>query len=311
MLVAFVGAPRVDAAEKVVMGTIGSFNAFTWPSQIAIAKGFYTEQGIEPDLISVPSAPAMLQQLAAGSLDVGVSSGLIDPLRLVSRRAPVAFARYELRISPYVLIANAKIATIADLKGKHVAIGSRSDVTYVLIEKMLATAKLVPDDVDLMYSGATAARYAALKTGAFDATLLATPLNFVAIKDGFRDLGIAGNFAKDLPFTGSTVNRNWAKAHPDTAKHIFAASDKASEWLHDKANRDEAIKILVESAHVSTAEAGQSYDFLIGGDFYDRTHKISRKGIAALVSALHDVGDGDIVATAEDCVVPGVTEIVE
>ena len=297
------------AAEKVSVGIVGGFNAFTWLAAIALDKGFYTARGIEPDVIFMPSSPGMLQQLAAGSLDIAGSAGLVDPIRLVARGAPIALGRIELRVSPYDLVAKPELHAIADLKGKNVAIGSRSDITYILIEKMLGSAKLVPADVEMLYSGSTVSRYSALKAGAFDATFLAPPLNFIAAGEGFHSLGIAGDFATQHPFTGSIVNRNWAAAHIEAAKNFFAANDAASDWFHDPAHRDEAIKILIDQAKSNPTDAARSYDFLRNGNYFDTTHKVARTAVAALVAALHDLGDKDVDPTPEQTVIAGVTEL--
>ncbi|HEX4192688.1 MAG TPA: ABC transporter substrate-binding protein [Stellaceae bacterium] len=302
-------APAAHAAEKVTVGIVGGYNAFVWPASIAEARQLYAKYGVAPDVIFMPSSPGMLQQLAAGSIDIAASAGLVDPVRLVARKAGVAIARVSLRVSPYVLVGKEEFATIGDLKGKNVGIGSRNDMTFVLIVNMLAPFKLKPDDVDMLYSGATTARYAALKAGAYDATLLAPPLSFIAIGEGFKNLGIAGDYNKDLPFTGSIVNRAWAAAHPDAAKGFFAAEDEATDWFYDTLNREEAIKILVEASKSNAEDAARSYDFLRSGNYFDKTHKLSRRGVAALVTALHELGDQDVETSAEDAVIPGLTTV--
>jgi NitT/TauT family transport system substrate-binding protein len=298
-----------EAAEKVTVGIVGGFNAFVWPASIALANHLYAEHSVEPEIIFMPSSPGMLQQLAAGSLDVAASAGLVDPVRLVARKAGVAIARVSLRVSPYVLIGKPQFASIGDLKGKNVAIGSRNDMTFVLIAHMLAAFKLKPDDVDMLFSGSTVSRYAALKTGAYDATLLAPPLSFIALGEGFKNLGIAGDYNKDLPFTGSIISRAWAAAHPDAAKNFFAAEDAATDWFYDGAHREAAIKILIDASKSNAEDAARSYDFLLQGGYFDRTHQVSRRGIAALVAALHDLGDKDVDITAEQAVVPGLTGV--
>ncbi|HEY3918899.1 MAG TPA: ABC transporter substrate-binding protein [Stellaceae bacterium] len=308
---AVLAAIPARAAEKVAVGIVGGFNAFTWPAAIALAEGFYAQRGLAPEVIFMPSSPGMLQQLAAGSLDIAGSAGLVDPVRLIARRAPIALGRIELRVSPYDLVAKPQFKSIADLKGRNVAIGSRNDITFILIAKMLASAGLKPDDVEMMYSGSTVSRYAALKAGAFDATFLAPPLSFIAQGDGFRSLGIAGDYAKDLPFTGSIVNRSWAAAHPEAAKDFFAANDAATDWFRDPAHRDAAIKILIDMGKSNPADAARSYDFLHGGDYFDDSHAVSRRAVAALVAALHELGDSDVNPTPEQTVIAGVTALGE
>src|SRR6185503_4598122 len=212
---------HAGAMEKVTVGIVGGFNAFVWPASIALANHLYAEHGVEPEIIFMPSSPGMLKQLAAGSLDVAASAGLVDPVRLVARKAGVAIARVSLHVSPYVLIAKSQFASIGDLKGKNVAIGSRNDMTFVLIVNMLAAFKLKPDDVDMLFSGSTVSRYAALKTGAYDATLLAPPLSFIALGEGFKNLGIAGDYNKDLPFTGSIISRRLGRRASRCREEFF------------------------------------------------------------------------------------------
>jgi NitT/TauT family transport system substrate-binding protein len=301
--------PTARAADKVTVGIVGGYNAFVWPASIAEARHLYAAHGVEPDVIFMPSSPGMLQQVTAGSLDIAASAGLVDPVRLVARKAGVAIARVSLHTSPYVLVGKKEFANIGALKGKNVGIGSRNDMTFVLIINMLAPFKLKPDDVDMLYSGATTARYAALKAGAYDATLLAPPLSFIAIGEGFKNLGIAGDYNKDLPFTGSIINRAWAAAHPNAAKGFFAAEDEATDWFYDDKNRDEAIKILIDSSKSNADDAARSYDFLHGGGYFDRTHKLSRRGVGALVTALHELGDKDVEVSAEQAVIRGLTAV--
>ena len=160
-----------------------------------------------------------------------------------------------------------------------------------------------------LFSGSTVSRYAALKTGAYDATLLAPPLSFIAESDGFKTLGVAGDYSKDLPFTGSIVNRTWASAHLDAAKGFFAAEDEATDWFYDAAHRAEAVDILIKASKSNPEDAGRSYDFLRAGNYFDRTRTLSRKGVAALVAALHALGDKDVAATAEEAVIPGLTAV--
>ena len=38
-------------------------------------------------------------------------------------------------------------------------------------------------------------------------------------------------------------------------------------------------------------------------------HKLSRRGVGALVTALHELGDKDVEVTAEDAVIPGLTAV--
>ncbi|MGA6969898.1 MAG: hypothetical protein WBZ51_40560, partial [Xanthobacteraceae bacterium] len=58
------------ATETIVAGMIGAANAPSWPWYIGMERGFFAEAGITLDLVYVPTAAGLVQQLSAGSLDI-------------------------------------------------------------------------------------------------------------------------------------------------------------------------------------------------------------------------------------------------
>ena len=75
--------------DTVTIGTVGSPSANLWPLFIGIDKGFFTAENIKADLIYIPASAPAIQQLAAGSLDMSFSTGLVDPIRAVEQGAGV------------------------------------------------------------------------------------------------------------------------------------------------------------------------------------------------------------------------------
>src|SRR5712675_3141699 len=63
------------AADNVSVGTVGSASANLWPVFIGIKKGFFTGADLNIDIIYVQSSANLVQQLAAGSLDITMSTG--------------------------------------------------------------------------------------------------------------------------------------------------------------------------------------------------------------------------------------------
>jgi ABC-type nitrate/sulfonate/bicarbonate transport system substrate-binding protein len=69
-------APSLAAPETVVTGVLGSYTSGAWPFLISVKKGFFARRGIVPDVVFARTAPGLVQQLAAGSLDVVAVNGL-------------------------------------------------------------------------------------------------------------------------------------------------------------------------------------------------------------------------------------------
>ena len=83
---ALLAAPAARAADDVTIGTVGSASANIWPVFIGIKKGFFDAENLKVDIVYVQSSANLVQQLAAGSLDITMSTGLVDPIRAIDQK---------------------------------------------------------------------------------------------------------------------------------------------------------------------------------------------------------------------------------
>lgn len=310
-IVMLASAAGAQSADTVIIGAVGQSSVTNWPSYVAASKGYFEAAGIKPDLVFPPSSSGLVQQLAAGSISVVLSAGLVDPIRAIDKGAAIAITGIAMQSPPYALLAKPGIKSLADLKGKTISIGGAKDITRIFLERMLAPHGVKPGSYDLLFAGATGARFAALKSGAVDAAILLPPFNFYAETEGFRNLGLTIEYAKDLPFSGSMVNRAWASKNPALLKRLFAANQKGMDDLLDTRNREEAITIMQKFSKLSREEVTKSYDFLIKNDFFDPTGKVSKTKFDALAAALKQLGDIEGSTDINRFVLSGVSEIVK
>ena len=295
-------------AETIIAGGVSSGSTNLWPIHIGIRKGFFQAEGLTIDLVFAQSNASVIQQLAADSINVSVGSGLVDPIRAVEKGAPVALIRIETQKPPYALLAKPAIKSMADLKGKIVSVGGPKDITRIFFERMLAPGSVAPGDVDLIFAGATSARMAALQSGAADAALLTTPYNFHAEAAGYRNLGMTADTV-DMPFSGVSVNRNWAGRNMKTAQTYLAVYSKAILWLEDPANRREAIDIMLAVSSLKPDDVEKSYEFLHQGHFFETTGKISRAKLGKVLDALKELGDIPPAMPVDSLFIPGLTQV--
>jgi ABC-type nitrate/sulfonate/bicarbonate transport system substrate-binding protein len=300
----------VRAADNVTIGTVGSASANLWPVFIGLSKGFFAEQNLKADLIYVPSSAQVIQQLTSGSLDVTMSTGLVDPIRAIEKGSPLAIVRLEAQSPPYAIVAKPSIKSLAELKGKVISVGGPKDITRIYVERMLAPNGVKPGEFDMVFAGATTARAQALLSNAVDAAIILPPFNFQAVAQGFNELGLTVDYAPELPFSGTVVNLNWAKAHQDVLTRVLAAHAKSTAWFENDANRAEAVKIMVEASKLKTDEVEKAYDFFRKGHYFEPTGRISRKKLGALIDALVSLGDIPKIEV-ERLVLPGVTQMAD
>jgi ABC-type nitrate/sulfonate/bicarbonate transport system substrate-binding protein len=299
----------VAAADGVILGAVGSASTNLWPAYIGINKGFFTAEGVKVDLVFAQSNAAVHQQLAAGSVNFAINTGLVDPIRAIEKGAPAAIVRIELQGAPYILMGRPAIRSMKELRGKTVSLGGAKDITRIFVERMLAADGVKAGEFDMVFAGATSARFAALQSGAVDAAILAPPFSFRAEAAGYSNLGLTIDYVKDLPFAGTAVNRNWAGANRMLVEKVLAVYNKSIAWLYDPQNRTEAVRMMVEVSKMQAADVERSYDFLLAGKLLEPTGKVSRAKLSALVGALQELGDLPPGFGIERLILPGVTQM--
>lgn len=299
-------------AEKIEAGAVGGPTATMWLFYVGFDEGFFEKHDIDLDIVFAPSASGILQQLAAGSLDIVATTGVAEPIHAIDKGANnIAIARIIGANSPYAVEAKPSIASIKDLKGKTIVLGGRVDITAIYWDRMATANGLKPGDVDITVIGATAGRFAALKSGTVDATMVLPPFNFLAEAAGFKNLGLVIDYVKDYPFTGLEVSKPWASAHMDAAKGLLAALDESAAWFYAPENRDALIAMGVKNFNITAAEAVQSLDFLRQIRYFASTSSVSRKGLESLIAVMRASGDVSNPITADDLAMPGLTELSE
>jgi NitT/TauT family transport system substrate-binding protein len=305
-------APAAQALETIETGLIGSPNSGAWPYYVGIDKGYFAAAGIALDLIYEPNAPGLVQELASGSLDLVGTIGLVEPIHAAAKGAPVAILRITGSVTPYEMLAQPAITSVKGLKGKTVCIGGLMDINRVYLERIMQANGLQDADYDIVVIGNTAQRFAALKSGTVDATMLVPPANFLAEKQGFSNIGMIMDYTKDLPMGSADVSLAWAGKHADTARRLVGVLDQSIAWFYDDKNRDEAIAILAKVAKSNRDEIVQSYDFLRRIGAFERSDAVSRKSLQNLIDAMRAIGDlqGETVTT-DRLVIPGLTRVVD
>ena len=263
--------------EKVTLGTVGQASANLWPVLIGMQKGFFAAEGVAPEIVYVQSSAALVQQVAAGSIGISISTGLADPLRAVGMGAPIAIVRLEVQAPPYDLVAKPGIAKLSDLKGKLISLGGPKDITRIYVERMLKPNGVNPGEFDMVFAGSTAARVSALLAGAVDAAILLPAFNFQAEAKGFQQSRPDRRLRERSAVLRNRGKRRWANAHQATLEKVLRSKTRSVAWFEDGGNRAEAVQILKVASSLSQDDVEKAYDFFRNGHFFEPTGKVSER----------------------------------
>jgi NitT/TauT family transport system substrate-binding protein len=174
---------------------------------------------------------------------------------------------------------------------------------------MLEPNGLRRGDYDLVYAGATSARYAALKSGSADAAMLNPPTSFLAISEGYANLGFVNAFAPDLPFTGTVVATAWAGKHKALVRGFVDGFTESVAWFHDPKNRDKASADLIAHTRQKPADVDITYDFFHKIGYFEPSGRVSLKLLGNIVKALQEQGALEASFDVHRLVMPGMTEL--
>jgi NitT/TauT family transport system substrate-binding protein len=254
------GATLVDSRLANVPTVVIGVTVSIWPAIVAKEKGFFGEQGLDIDFIDSGASARSIQQVAAGSAEIG-SSSMVDTVRAIGAGAAVRVFLNSLAVGTHSLIAGKSIKTVTDLKGKRVMTGGPGDITNLWWQAVAKHFGLDPaKDVELLFSGSTAARMSALYAGAIEATVLSTPQSFKAIQDGWTDLGPVAPYLGEFPMMIWQVNARWAEKNEKLVLAFIRAHNKAVRYLIDPAHKMEAAEMLAKASRASLDDALRTWD---------------------------------------------------
>src|SRR5262245_10261453 len=144
-------------------------------------RGFYRKHGIDAEIIAM-RPPLTIGAIQAGEIDYAFGASTIS--RGSISGAPVRLVSLSLRTSFHTLVARPQFKSIADLRGKTIAvtIGAADDfVARHLVRRAGQDAR----DYTFVNMGGSDTRFPALYAGTIDATALSLPFFIVAKRQGF------------------------------------------------------------------------------------------------------------------------------
>ncbi|HEY2990814.1 MAG TPA: ABC transporter substrate-binding protein [Candidatus Binatia bacterium] len=230
-------AERPGKTTPVRIGVV-SRSTLDMPYYVARDRGFFREEGLEPEIVFIRSSLAV-QALLAGSLDFGTATGTA-----VSAIANGADLRVVLAMSDkpaFDLIAHPSITKIAELRGKRIGFGGIGGLSELIVRRILAAHRIAPEQVKFLPMGQNSLTYASLKAGMIDATMLQMPQNFLAEDDGFRKLAAGADYYRVVQ-GGLATTKGMTSERPELITKAIRATFKALRWI--RTEKKQAIEFM-------------------------------------------------------------------
>jgi NitT/TauT family transport system substrate-binding protein len=240
-------------ARKVTLSY--SAVSMTWfPVKVAIDKGFFRSEGLEPQLIQMNGNVATVA-LANGHIDFSLN---ISPVLNGAMQGLGTKLVAALNSRPFFsLVVRPEINSPADLKGKVFAVSSFGNTQAILTEKHLQHFGLKRGEYQLLAMGATPARVAALEKNLAQGSLMPLPTNVQMENRGYRLLGNTAEIVAH-PIAGIGVQQDKLKNDPELIKRVIRATLRALQLL--QSHPKDTVKILMDWTRASEKDALRSLD---------------------------------------------------
>ena len=234
-------AHAADAPRTLRIGFQKSASLFVLQRAQGTLEKRLAPQGVAVQWVEFPAGPQLLEGLNVGAIDVGFV-GEAPPIFAQAAGARFVYVGVDPaapQAEAIVVPKDSPLRTVADLRGRRVALNKGSNVHYLLV-RALEKAGLKYADIQPVFLPPADAR-AAFERGAVDAWVIWDPFLAAAEKQlGVRQLadgrGVVNNYAYYLAAT------DYAKAQPAVIRALFDDTAERAKWL--ATHRKEAAGVI-------------------------------------------------------------------
>ena len=230
-------------------------------------RNFGAKHGLKIEIVTMKNGATAHKALLAGDLD-SIESSPGAAILAGAHGADIKIIGCDWPGVPHGLMVRDAIKSVADLKGKTVAVAATGSLPNLLIGAILEKEQVAASEVRFANLGGDLERYKAVAAGVADAGIVAA--EFMAVAPNNVKMLVSGHQALPnyvrlcLTMTGKTIT---ARRHE--AEQFIAAEIDALHFA--MSHRDETIKVTREAIHAKPDDPRPAfaYDETLKGGWVD------------------------------------------
>jgi ABC-type nitrate/sulfonate/bicarbonate transport system substrate-binding protein len=231
------GAPRTDGL-KIGYASITGNRISLWAAE---NKGFFTRNGLQPELIFIASSAAGIPALIAG--ETAIYSGSPETAAQAAAGGADLIIIASNEPTQYKLIVQPNIKNAQELKGKRIGIDRIGGSSHYATRRMLEKLGLKPSDVEfLSIAGGGSERVAAFRSGMVSA-VASTVERFDRAKVPYHYLGDAIEMGIRVIGSSFMTTRRFRDQNREPLQKFVRAIVESAQWTKDPKNRADVTRI--------------------------------------------------------------------
>jgi sulfonate transport system substrate-binding protein len=246
-------AARAEPAKALRIGYQKSASLFVLQKAQGTLEKRLAPQGVTVKWVEFPAGPQLLEGLNVGAIDVGFV-GEAPPIFAQAAGARFVYVGNDPAApaaEAVVVPKDSALKSVADLKGKRIALNKGSNVHYLLV-KLLEKNGLTYADVTPVFLAPADAR-AAFEKGSVDAWAIWDPfLAAVEHQIGARQLGDGAGVINGFNFY--LAENGFARANPPLIRELFANTQEAARFVQSDVPRAAALIAPLQGLDVAVVE---------------------------------------------------------
>jgi len=248
-------AGSASAQDKVKVGVFPVSS--TLPYFVAVERGFFKEQNIEPEMIRLIGGPPNVAAMITNQIDASAVLVTIEGMNANIKKPGVAMyiainsQNKTYQMEQFVVRKGYNATSLKDLKGAKI-MSAPGPANVTMAKAVLAAAGLKEGDYSIDQLD-MAQHVNAMTAGTFDAGYTLEPNASTMRKLGVAttlEAGLISHYILGDPnanafAAGCAITSDFIKSRPDVAKRFTAAWEKATRFVNE--NLPEARKYLVKN----------------------------------------------------------------
>jgi len=256
----FLSSGILQAAERRLQIGFVSFVPGVAPLWVASDRRFFSQEGLDPELVFIGTAPTMVASLMARETPLALTAGTAV-MSAIAGGAPLKILATFTNWLTVDLIARPGIARPEDLRDKRIGVQSIGGGIWMQALLSLERIGLEParDRLHLQVIGPQAQLAKALEAGVIDATVLPPAFSRPLKARGFPLLLEVRNTSIPLTVNSLIALRETAEQSPQLVEAALRGLLRALVFIHRPANREAVIQILQQRMRVERNAAEEAY----------------------------------------------------
>ena len=248
-------AYELSAAEAPSLrGVYNALGGTMSPAWVAQDLGLFTKHGLQHSL-NYLAATTAVQAIVGGTEEIGLVGN--QGIDVALEGADTVYIASTAPRFIFRLYGEASIKTVADLKGKTLAVTQPAASTDYASRMLLRRFGLVPDkDVKILYAGSSPALLTTLKAGNAAAGLMNAPVIFQAQELGLKQILNVTELNIPFIFVGVVTTRKVLQQKPDAVtRYLRGYTEAISIILRDKETAMKVMGKFMKTDNRQTLEA--------------------------------------------------------